>query len=99
MAQRKKPTFGSLATCKVSYVIAICYTDNTVKYVTNICYSPKECRWEDGKQALFFSDRRSAEDICFGLNVNGTGAFVMEVPDYFEPENFKNPVKEEARNG
>lgn len=86
----RKATFGTLATCKVRYVIAVVFTDNTFKYVTDVQYSPKYCEWADGKQAYFFSDRISAEDICFGLNANGTGAFVMEVPGYFDDCNFKN---------
>ena len=111
----KKATFGSLSTAKVRYVIVIYYLDNTVKFVTDVLYEPhKECLWEWGKQAEFFLDRKYAEDICFGLNANGTGAFVMEVPDYFDDEHFKNPEdpgkkdteqqnideeKEEALNG
>ena len=98
MARTSKPkvTFGSMCTCKVRYVIAILYTDNTVKYVTDVLYEPyKECRWDFGKKAEFFEDRKYAEDICFGLNANGTGAFVMEVPDYFKEDYFTNP-KEEA---
>ena len=97
MAAPKKPkvTFGTCCTAKLQYVIVIYYTDNTIKFVTDVLYDPhKECRWEAGKQAYFFPDRKWAEDVCFGLNCNGTGAFVMTVPDYFNAENFKNPPKE-----
>lgn len=92
---KQKATFGSMATCKVRYVIAILYNDNSVKFLTDVHYEPhKYCEWLDGKPAYFFDDRKYAEDICFGLNVNGTGSFVMEVPDYFEDRNFGNPEKE-----
>lgn len=91
----KKATFGTMATCKVRYVIVIIFDDNTFKFVTDVLYEPhKECRWEDGKQAYFFNTKTYAEDICFGLNVNGSSAFVMEVPDYFEDNKFNNPKKE-----
>lgn len=93
MATRKpKVTFGTCCSSKLQYVIVIYYTDNTVKFVTDVIYDPyKECRWEAGKQAYMFDDRKWAEDVCFGLNCNGTGAFVMTVPDYFDAKNFKNP--------
>ena len=88
---RTKPTFGSMATCKVRYVIAVMFTDNTYKYVTHVHVEPhKYCEWLDGEKAYFFSDRVSAEDVCLGLNVNGTGCFVMEVPDWFDESNFIN---------
>lgn len=98
----KKATFGTLCTAKIRFVIVVIYDDNTHKYVTDVLYSPyKECRWDAGKRAYFFEDRKYAEDICFGLNANGTGAFVMEVPDYFNDDSFVNPGKkeEDKRNG
>lgn len=100
MATRKpKVTFGTCCNAKLQYVIVIYYTDNTVKFVTDVIYDPhKECRWEAGKQAYMFDDRKWAEDVCFGLNANGTGAFVMTIPEYFNKELFKNPpeTKEEG---
>lgn len=94
---KNKVTFGTLCTCVVRYVIVIIYTDNTIKYVTSVRYSPhKECRWDVGKKAYFFDDKKQAEDICFGLSANGTGAFVMEVPNYFDEENFVNLKEKEA---
>ena len=100
MATRKpKVTFGTCCTAKLQYVIVIYYTDNTIKFVTDVLYDPhKECRWEAGKQAYMFPDRKWAEDVCFGLNANGNGAFVMTIPDYFNAENFKNPPEETKEN-
>lgn len=87
----KKATFGTLATCKVRYVIVIITESNTVKFVSKVLYEPhRECQWNKGEQAYFFSDKKYAEDICFGLNVKGSCAFVMEVPDYFNDEGFVN---------
>lgn len=88
---KKKATFGSMVTGKVRFVIAIIHTDNTLTYVTDVQFSPhKYCLWEKGKNAHFFTERIVAEDTCFGLNANGTGAFVIEVPDYYCESSFKN---------
>ena len=96
MSQRKVK-FGSMVTCKVKYVIVVVFTDNSIKYVTDVIYDPhKECRWESGKPAYIFESRKYAEDICYGLNVNGTGAFVMEIPDYFDDEKFFNKENDNA---
>ena len=88
---KTKPTFGTMASCKVRYVIAVMFTDNTFRYVTKVNVVPhKYCEWKDGEKAYFFNDRIYAEDVCLGLNVNGNGCFVMEVPDYFPEGNFTN---------
>ena len=86
----RKTTFGTMATCKIKFVILVLQKGKH-KFVTEVQYSPhKQCLWEVGKQAYFFADRKYAEDICFGLNVNGTSSFVMEVPDYFDEKDFVN---------
>ena len=51
---KTKVTFGTMCTAKVRYTIVKVQTDNTLKYVTDISYSPKEVHWEDGKQAYFW---------------------------------------------
>jgi hypothetical protein len=88
-----KATFGTLCTAKVKYVIVRVKMDNTLKYVTDVSYSPKEVHWEDGKKAYFWESKVQAEDICLGLNANGYGTFVMEIPDYFDDDNFQNVKK------
>lgn len=94
--KRPKSTFGTSCTCKVRYVIAILFTDNTYKYVTKVeTYPHKWCEWNDGEKAYFFDDKVYAEEVCLGLNVNGTGAFAVEVPGYFGEKNFTNVKKEE----
>ena len=90
---KTKVTFGTMCTAKVRYTIVKVQTDNTLKYVTDISYSPKEVHWEDGKQAYFWLDRKQAEDVCLGLNANGYGTFVMEIPDYFTDDTFQNVEK------
>lgn len=91
---KPKITFGTRSTCKVRYVIAVLFTDNTYKYVTKVETYPHEwCEWNDGEKAYFFDDKVDAEEVCLGLNINGTGAFVVEVPDYFDERNFKNVDK------
>lgn len=49
--------------------------------------------WKDGEKAKLFEDKKYAEDICFGLNANGFGTFVMEIPDYFNDDDFQNIAK------
>lgn len=90
----RKVKFGSVSECVVKYVIVKIFNDNTIKFVTDVLYEPhKECKWEEGKKAYFFDSRTYAEDVCFGLNVNGYGCFVMEVPDYFNEGDFINRVE------
>lgn len=91
---KNKVTFGTMCNAKLSYAIVILYTDGSAKFVTDVQFVPcKECRWDAGKEAYIFDDRKYAEDICFGLNANGTGAFVITIPDYFSKEKFRNPQK------
>lgn len=90
----KRVTFGSMCTAKIRYAIIKLNSDNTHKFVTEISFSPKEVKWEDGKKALLL-DKKYAEDVCLGLNANGYGCFVVEIPDYFDDEDFTNVKKEE----
>ena len=93
MAERKVK-FG-LASCVVKYVIIVLFpSERKFKFVTDVeVYPHKYCKWENGKKAKIF-EKRQAEDICFGLNVNGTSCFVMELPDFFREEDFNNPEEE-----
>lgn len=87
---RVRVTFEGL---NVRYVLVILFTDGTYKYVTDV--ENKYCKWEAGKQAYFFDSKDFAESVCLGLNVNNTGCFVMEVPDYFDESKFVNTKEEE----
>ena len=91
--KKKKPNFGSMSVCKVKYVICVLFpSKGKYKFVNDVQFSPhKECRWEDGAKAMFFEDKVYAEDLVLGLNVNGTSCFVMEVPDWFNEDDFVNP--------
>ena len=92
----RKVSFGTMATCKIKYVITVLFPHGKYKFVTDVQYSPhKYCEWKDGEQAYFFDTKKYAEDICFGLNVNGTSCFVMEVPDFFNEEDFVNATSED----
>lgn len=90
MVKRK---FGCMAKCEVKYVICVLFEDKgKYKFVSKVEYEPhKVCEWKDGEKAYFFGSKSYAEDICFGLNVNGTSCFVMEIPDYFNEDAFINP--------
>ena len=94
----KKVTFGSCATCDVKYVIVKILPNHKLMFVTDVEVVPhKFVHWDFGKTAKFFSSKGQAEDICFGLNVNGYPTFVMEVPDYFNESDFKNPSEPKKR--
>ncbi len=94
MAKKK---FGSMAKCEIKYVICVLFpSSGKYKFVSDVKYDPhKYCEWKDGATAKFFTDKSYAEDICFGLNVNGTSCFVMEIPDFFREEDFVNPNLED----
>ena len=94
MAMKK---FGSRAKCNIKYVICVFFPqEGMYKFVSKVKYSPhKYCEWKNKEKALFFDNKVYAEDICFGLNANGTSCFVMEVPDFFNEDDFVNPVFKE----
>ena len=60
----------------------------SMKFVTEIQNQGRTAKWEAGKPAKAFS-LAAAKDICFGLNVNGIHAAVVQIPDNFKP--FINP--------
>ena len=63
------------------WVIGVIMQDNEIRFVTEISYSPKEAKWEEGKSPMFFESKSCADDIAFGLLVNGYVAIVMELPE------------------
>ena len=66
------------------YVVGILFptkTETTIKYVTSIQTEPKVAKWDDGKEAMIFS-KDYANDLAFGLCMNGYAAIVMIKPDY-----------------
>lgn len=52
---------------------------NVVKWVTDVCYSPKVCEWNDGKEAYQFTSEEWALEIAESLLLNNVRAFVAEV--------------------
>ena len=69
---------------KEEYVVGILssYKDRTeIKYVTSVQTEPKVAKWDDGKEAMIFS-KDYANDLAFGLCMNGYAAIVMIKPDY-----------------
>ena len=91
----EKVSFGTIAKCEMKYAIIKVKTDNSIKFVTDVQFYPqKYCEWKDGQKAKLFEDKTYAEDICLGLNTNGNGCFVMEIPDFFDENDFTNPAKD-----
>ena len=52
--------------------------DNEVRWVTDVEYCPKVCKWEQGKEAFQFLDEKWALQVAEGLLLNGNKAFVAE---------------------
>ena len=63
------------------WVIGVIKKDNEVRFVTELSYSPKQAKLEEGKSPMFFESKSCADDIAFGLLVNGYIAIVMELPE------------------
>lgn len=70
---------------KIKYVIGIIGGNdnvNTIKYVTSINTNTNVAKWESDKEAKVFDSKSYAEDVAFGLCVNGYDAVVMIKSDY-----------------
>lgn len=59
----------------------------SMKFVTEV-QKGRTAKWEAGKPAKALP-LAAARDVCFGLNVNGIHAAVVQIPDDFKP--FVNP--------
>lgn len=59
------------------YYYVVVHTDNQLKFVTDIDYETKTCRWSKDGVPLKLTKTR-AEDIAFGLFVNFFAAFIIE---------------------
>lgn len=80
---------------KIKYVIGIIGGNdnvNTIKYVTSIDTNTNIAKWESDKEARVF-DKSYAEDVAFGLCVNGYSAVVMIKPDYISLKNPEDYVR------
>lgn len=81
---------------KIKYVIGIIGGNenvNTIKYVTSIDTNTNIAKWKSDKEAKVFDSKSYAEDVAFGLCVNGYGAVVMIKPDYISLKNPEDYVK------
>lgn len=91
---KKKECFGIMnETVKIKYAVVKILGNRKVLFMTDVQNEGIDkgtVGWESGKQAYFYDDRFSAEKMCCLLACKGTYAFVLEVPDYYPLENFKN---------
>ena len=86
---------------KIKYVIGIISVNdnaNTIKYVTSINTNTNVAKWESDKEAKIFESKSYAEDVAFGLCVNGFNAVVMIKPDYITLKNPSDYVKEQTND-
>lgn len=68
---------------KYSCYVGILQSGNFIKYVTRINNANRAAFWEDGKEALKMGVH-AAEDLVFGLVMNGHQAVVVKAPAYME---------------
>lgn len=91
----KKVTFGIMNdTVKVKYAIVRILNGNELLFLTDVAPTGLDkgtVGWDKEKSAHFFNDRFEAEKlVCLMIPHGITDAFVLEVPDYFPLENFRN---------
>ena len=91
----KKELFGIMnETVKTKFVIVKLLKGNKFLYMTDVEPTGKDkgtVGWDKGKPAKFFDTRYEAEKlVCLILAKGNANAFVMEIPDYHNLENFHN---------
>ena len=91
---KKKECFGIMnETVSVKYAVVKILGNRKILFMTDVTnegIDKGSVGWEKDKQAYFFDDRFSAEKMCCLLACKNTYAFVLEVPDYYLLESFKN---------
>ena len=92
---KKKELFGIMNdTVKVKYAIVRILNGNELLYLTDVTptgHDKGSVGWDKGKSAHFFDYRFEAEKlVCLMIPHGITDAFVLEVPDYYPLENFRN---------
>lgn len=91
----KKELFGIMnETVKVKFVIVKLLKGNKFLYLTDVSPTGNDkgtVGWDKGKAAKLFDTRYEAEKlVCLILAKGNANAFVMEIPDYHNFENFHN---------
>lgn len=66
------------------------------KWVTDVCYSPKTFRWDDGKEVYLFDDYVNACDTAYAMSINGYYAMVVTIHEWHTSN--KNYAKESSVN-
>lgn len=92
---KKKELFGIMNdTVKVKFAIVRILKGNKLLYLTDVAATGIDkgtVGWDSKKTAHFFDDRFEAEKlVCLMIPHGVADAFVLEVPDYFPLENFRN---------
>ena len=71
---------------KYSYYVGFVAKDGRIRYVTEIERQHKTFWYKAGQRALEFS-KADADDMMFGLLVNGYPAMVVKFPEFAYPLN------------
>lgn len=67
--------------CDYEFYVGILTSENGLKFVTAVEWSPKVCEWKSGEPAKAM-DKHTAIQLQMGLLCNGYTALVIEAPDY-----------------
>ena len=70
---------------KYKYYVGVIYS-RKVSYVTGIDNSTRTAKWTEGERAKPMG-LHEAENLVFGLCVNGYPATILKMPDFMEPAN------------
>lgn len=70
---------------KYKYYVGI-INSRKVSYVTEVNNSTRTAKWTEGERAMAMG-MHQAENLVFGLCVNGYPATVLKMPDFMEPAN------------
>lgn len=70
---------------KYKHYVALVYS-RSITWVTRVSNQSRTAYWEDNKPAREFT-MHEAQDLVYGLCVNGYPAMVIKAPDFMNPFN------------
>ncbi len=91
-------THKNTAKVDCRWVIGLLFAEG-IAYVTKIENYPEKCSyWDSEDEPLYFESKRTADDLAFGMLLNGYPVVVMEVPKAVIINKIKRSRKECKNN-
>lgn len=76
------------------YAVGILCGNNEMKFITSLDNNKKISYWEENLSPMLFDSKQFADDIAYGLLLNGYPVMVIEMPECLEGvKNTKGLVK------